>query len=58
MNVTEGSIVTIEGSGTTWVVTRINKNKCNLVDETMRIIELEDIDLSEITEVVQEGGVD
>ena len=54
MNVKEGSIVTIEGSDTTWVVLSVEKTKCNLADEAMGIIELEDIDISEITGVVSE----
>ena len=53
MNVKEGSIVTIEGSDTTWIVISVDKSKCNLADEAMGIIELEDIDISEITGVVE-----
>ena len=57
MKVREGSVVTIEGSDSLWVVQSVDKNKCNLMDEAMGIIELEEIDVSEITGVLSEDEV-
>ena len=49
----EGAIVSIEGSNTLWRVVEVRKNLLDVVDEAMGIIELEDIETSEVIDVIR-----
>lgn len=48
----EGAIVSIEGSDTLWRVTEVRKTLLTVVDAEMGIIELDDINTEEVTDVV------
>ena len=50
-----GSVVSIEGSDTLWVVQDIDKNLMSLVDDAMGIIELDGVPLAEVVGVLEVG---
>lgn len=52
MKIEVGSIVSIEGSDTLWVVQDIEKDQMNVLDERMGIIELDGVPVSEVTGVL------
>lgn len=50
--VREGCIVELEGSDTRWRVVEVRKNKMDVVDEWSGVICLDDVDTSEVSDVV------
>lgn len=53
MKIEVGSIVSIEGSDTLWVVQGIDKDQISVLDERMGIIELDGVHISEVTGVLE-----
>lgn len=54
MNIQVGSVVSIEGSDSLWVVQDIDKDRMTLLDDVMGIIELEGVPISEVVGVVED----
>lgn len=54
MNIHVGSVVSIEGSDSLWVVQDIDKGSLTLLDEAMGIVELEGVPISDVLGVVED----
>ena len=53
MNIEVGSVVSIEGSDTLWVVDDIDKGFLDLTDDVYGTIELKRVSIGEVTGVVE-----
>lgn len=54
MKIKPGMVININESDTAWLVQEVNKGKMTLVDFYMGIVELDEIDIEEVTQVIED----